>query len=67
MSLFRREAHEVSQGEASLTSFRAMEIIMASKNTFKVGRNASTGKFVPVKTAQRYKTTHVVETMKKPK
>lgn len=37
------------------------------KNTYKVGRSAKTGQFVPVKKAQRYKSTHVVETMKKRK
>jgi len=36
-----------------------------TKKTYKVGRSAKSGQFVPVKTAQRYKTTHVVETMKK--
>ena len=38
-----------------------------SKKTFKVGRNASNGRFTTVKTAQRRKATHVVETMKKRK
>jgi len=35
--------------------------------TFKVGRDAGTGKFIPVKEAQRRKKTAVVETMKKRK
>ncbi len=38
-----------------------------AKGTYKVGRSAKTGRFVPVKKAQQQKNTHVVETMKKPK
>lgn len=41
---------------------------MANKcktNTFKVGRDAGSGKFIPVKDAQRQKKTAVVETIKK--
>lgn len=33
--------------------------------TYKVGRDARTGQFIPVKTARRRKSTAVVETMKK--
>ena len=33
------------------------------KKTYKVGRDAGTGKFIPVKEAQRRKKTAVVETM----
>ncbi len=33
--------------------------------TFKVGRDASTGKFIPVKQAQRRKKTAVVETIRR--
>lgn len=33
--------------------------------TFKVGRSAKTGKFIPVKTAQKQKSTSTVETIKK--
>ncbi len=40
---------------------------MSKKNTFKVGRSAKNGRFTSVKTAERYKNTHVVETIKKPK
>jgi hypothetical protein len=36
------------------------------KNTFKVGRNAGDGRFIPVKEAERRPNTTVVETMKKP-
>lgn len=36
-----------------------------SKKTFKIGRSAKTGRFTPVKKAIKYKSTHVVETMKK--
>lgn len=36
-------------------------------NTFKVGRDAGTGKFIPVKEAERRKKTAVVETIKKTK
>ena len=39
---------------------------MSKKNTFKVGRSAKNGRFTSVKTAERYKNTHVVETIKKP-
>lgn len=40
---------------------------MAKKKggTYKVGRDAKTGTFIPVKTAQRRKATAVVETMEK--
>jgi hypothetical protein len=34
-------------------------------NTFKVGRDAGTGRFIPVKDARRRKKTAVVETIKK--
>ena len=34
-----------------------------AKKTRKVGRNAKSGKFIPVKTAQRKKATSVVETV----
>jgi hypothetical protein len=37
---------------------------MKSK-TFKIGRNASTGRFTTVKVATQRKSTHVVETVKK--
>jgi hypothetical protein len=33
----------------------------------KIGRNASTGRFTTVRTAQGKPATHVVETIKKPK
>ena len=36
-------------------------------NTFKIGRDAKTGEFIPVKEAQRRPKTTVVETIKKPK
>jgi hypothetical protein len=35
--------------------------------TYKVGRDARTGRFIPVKTAQKRKATAVVETMKRHK
>lgn len=35
--------------------------------TYKVGRDAKTGQFIPVKTAERRKATAVVETMKRTK
>ena len=41
---------------------------MAKKNdSFKVGRDAKIGKFIPVKVAERRKSTAIVETMKKKK
>jgi len=42
-------------------------IALAKVKTFKVGRNARTGKFIPVKQAERQKSTAVVETIKKKK
>jgi hypothetical protein len=33
-------------------------------STTKIGRNAGTGRFTPVKTAKEKPTTHVVETIK---
>ena len=42
------------------------EIHMTKKSkTYKRGRDAITGKFIPVKTAQRRKKTAIVETVKK--
>lgn len=38
---------------------------MAKTVTVKVGRNAETGLFVPVKVAQQQPKTHVVETVKR--
>lgn len=35
-----------------------------AKKSFKVGRNASTGRFTTVKKAQTKKSTHIVETIK---
>lgn len=37
------------------------------KGISKIGRDAGTGKFIPVKEAQRRKTTAVVETIRKGK
>lgn len=37
---------------------------LKKSKTFKVGRDAKTGKFIPVKEAERRKSTAVVETMK---
>jgi hypothetical protein len=37
------------------------------QSTFKVGRDAGSGRFIPVKQAQRRKKTAVVETIKKRK
>jgi hypothetical protein len=36
-----------------------------SSNTYKVGRDATTGRFIPVKAAKRRKKTAVVETIRK--
>jgi len=38
-----------------------------AKGTRKIGRSAKTGRFTTVKKAQQHKSTHVVETIKKPK
>jgi len=40
---------------------------MATKKTFKVGRDAKTGQFIPVKEAVKRPSTTVVETIKKGK
>lgn len=40
---------------------------MGKKKVFKIGRDARTGKFIPVKEANRRKSTAVVETIKKSK
>ncbi|MGD8560944.1 MAG: hypothetical protein PVG03_00345 [Desulfarculaceae bacterium] len=40
---------------------------MSKKKSFKVGRDARNGQFIPVKDAQRRKATAVVETIKKKK
>jgi hypothetical protein len=37
---------------------------MAKNKTKKIGRDAGTGKFIPIKEAQRRKKTAVVETIK---
>jgi len=39
----------------------------SGSKTFKVGRDAKTGKFIPVKIAQRRKSTAIVTTIKKKK
>lgn len=36
-------------------------------STYKIGRDAKTGQFIPVKEAERKKSTAVVETIKKKK
>jgi len=38
---------------------------MANKGTTKIGRDAGTGRFVPVREAERHSKTTVVETIKK--
>jgi hypothetical protein len=38
---------------------------MANKKSSKIGRDAKTGRFIPVKEAKRRKATAVVETIKK--
>lgn len=37
------------------------------KKTFKVGRDAKTGKFIPVKVAKRRKATAIVDTIRRGK
>lgn len=51
------------------SEYQERKFIMAKKksNIYKVGRDAGTGKFIPVKEAQRRKKTAVVETIKKKK
>ena len=36
-----------------------------AKRTYKIGRSAKSGRFTTVKTAQKKKATHVVETIKR--
>jgi hypothetical protein len=43
------------------------EFKMAKRGTHKIGRDARTGEFIPVKEAERRKSTAVVETIKNPK
>lgn len=40
---------------------------MANQSTHKIGRDAKTGEFIPVKEAERRPATTVVETVKSPK
>ena len=42
------------------------ETSQQKSKTFQVGRDAKTGRFIPVKDAKRRKKTAVVETFKKP-
>jgi len=47
---------------------RSFKLMAKQKsNTRKIGRDAGTGKFIPVKDAERRKKTAVVETIKKKK
>lgn len=39
---------------------------MQTKKTVKIGRDAGSGKFIPVKEAQKHPKTTTVETIKKP-
>jgi len=43
------------------------EVIEMAKGNVKIGRNAGTGRFTPIKVAQQKPATHVVETIKKGK
>jgi hypothetical protein len=49
----------LSDGGGSLAALRAEEF-----RTMKIGRNAGTGRFTPVRVAQAKPKTHVVETVK---
>jgi len=40
---------------------------VSAKNSRKIGRDAKTGEFIPVKKAQQRPSTAIVETIKKPK
>jgi hypothetical protein len=44
---------------------KAPETVRQESKTFQVGRDAKTGRFIPVKDAQRRKKTAVVETFTK--
>ena len=46
---------------------RGRDMANKKSKTYKVGRDAKTGKFIPVETAKRRKSTAIVETMKKKK
>jgi hypothetical protein len=41
-------------------------VMSKGSKTFPIGRNADTGRFTPVKVAERRGSTHVVERMPKP-
>jgi hypothetical protein len=43
-----------------------MRIVMKNNITYKVGRDSKTGRFIPVKVAEKRKSTATVETIKKP-
>ena len=45
---------------------KAPETVKQASETFQVGRDAKTGRFISVKEAKRRKKTAVVETFKKP-
>ena len=44
---------------------KAPETVRQASETFQVGRDAKTGRFIPVKDAQRRKKTAIVETFHK--
>lgn len=55
-----------AHGDKPLLSLTLKGNFMAKSNkTFKVGRDAKTGQFIPVKEAEQRKKTAVVETIKK--
>jgi hypothetical protein len=43
------------------------EVLYVANKSFKIGRHAGTGKFMPVKEAKEKKSTAVVETIKRKK
>lgn len=50
---------------APLTFNAKVKVQKMKSKTVKIGRNASTGRFTPVKVATQHKSTHVVETIRK--
>jgi hypothetical protein len=61
-SEIRRAVEKVVHGRTSQGETATLE----GTTTFKVGRDTKTGRFIPVKVAQRRKSTAVVETIKRP-
>ena len=58
-------AHGVFNGDRPSLSSMSGGNMSKQKKSYKVGRDANTGRFIPVKDAERRKKTAVVETIKR--